>query len=178
MQYKPVYTTSSLLAERKHETQRFFFFSFFLTVPEFIILLLNYVEGLSSMSLGKDSFFISDTPPFYLKSCSFMNVWPQILQSRIHFRAIDVYSPNTRLTSPKNKLYVSRLFWYHDPVNVTREWMCKSVIPQGNANEDVSYKHLAAIGLTNPNMAKVVKTEDLFVAALQCLVFRVIFTKS
>lgn len=68
MQYKPVYTTSSLLAERKHETQRFFFFFFFLTVPEFIILLLNYVEGLSPMSLpGKDSFFISDTPPFYLK---------------------------------------------------------------------------------------------------------------
>ena len=41
-----------------------------------------------------------------------------------------------------------------------------------------SYKHLAAIGLTIVNIAEVVKTQDLFVASLQCLVFTIIFTES
>ncbi|XP_009984357.1 PREDICTED: rho GTPase-activating protein 15-like [Tauraco erythrolophus] len=56
--------------------------------------------------------------------------------------------------------------------------MCKSVIPQGNTIEDISYKHLAAIGLTIANIAELVKTQDLFVASLQRFVCTVIFTES
>lgn len=56
--------------------------------------------------------------------------------------------------------------------------MCKSVIPQGNTIEGISYKHVAAIGLTVANIAEVVKTQDLFVASLRCLVFTAIFTES
>lgn len=73
---------------------------------------------------------------------------------------------------------MSRSLWYDDPAKVPREWMCKTVIPQGNTIEDITYKHLAAIGLTIANIAEVVKTQDLFVASLQCLVFTVIFTES
>lgn len=56
--------------------------------------------------------------------------------------------------------------------------MCKAVTPQGNTTEDISYKHLAVFSLTNSNIAGVVKTQDLFVASLQSLVFTVIFTES
>lgn len=56
--------------------------------------------------------------------------------------------------------------------------MCKSVIPRGNTIEDIPYKHLAAIGLTIANSTEVVKTQDLFVAFLQRLVFTAIFTES
>lgn len=51
-------------------------------------------------------------------------------------------------------------------------------MPQGKTIEDISCKHLAAIGLTVANSVEVVKTQDLFVASLQCLVFTVIFTES
>lgn len=44
--------------------------------------------------------------------------------------------------------------------------------------EDVPYKHLAAIGLAIANIAEVVKTQDLFVASLQRLVFTATFTES
>lgn len=63
-------------------------------------------------------------------------------------------------------------------MSVFREWTCKSVTPQGKTIEDISCKHLAAIGLTVANSVEVVKTQDLFVASLQCLVFTVIFTES
>lgn len=39
-------------------------------------------------------------------------------------------------------------------------------------------KHLAVFSLTNSTIAEVVKTQDLFVASLQSLVFTVIFTES
>lgn len=52
------------------------------------------------------------------------------------------------------------------------------MLPQGYTIEDISSKHLAAIGLTVANTVEVVKTQDLFVASLQYSVFTVIFTES
>lgn len=70
------------------------------------------------------------------------------------------------------------MLWYYDPTKVSRKWMCKLVLPQGYTIEDISSKHLAAIGLTVANTVEVVKTQDLFVASLQYSVFTVIFTES
>lgn len=56
--------------------------------------------------------------------------------------------------------------------------MCKAVTPQSNTAQDITYKHLAVFSLTNSIVAEVVKTQGLFVASLQPLVFTVTFTES
>lgn len=94
MQYK--------LAERKHETQRFFLL-LLLNSPRIHYFITKWCRRTQSYEFTRKRLFVH-TPSFYLKICSYLEVWPQILESWTHFRAIDVYTPNTRLTSLKNNL--------------------------------------------------------------------------